>query len=87
MINPDGEAAVARAAAAAGVAYALSTVGTTTIEDLAATGHQDLWFQLFMLRDRQLTRGLVERADAAGFRALELTVDTVVSGRRGTRRA
>ncbi len=82
MMHPQGELAVARAAAAAGVAYALSTVGTTTVEDLAATGHDDLWFQLYVLRDRGLTRSLVERAAASGFRVLEVAVDTAVSGRR-----
>lgn len=82
MMHPDGELAVARAAAAAGLPYALSTVGTSTVEELAGTGHPDLWFQLFALRDRGLTRCLVERAAAAGFKVLEVTVDTAVSGLR-----
>ena len=82
LIHPAGESAVARAAAARGLPYCLSTVGTVTIEDLAAAGHRDLWFQLYVLRDRDLARGLIERAAAAGYRALEVTVDTPVSGRR-----
>jgi L-lactate dehydrogenase (cytochrome) len=82
MMHPAGEVAVARAARRRHLPYGLSTVGTTSIEDLAATGHDDLWFQLYALLDRGLTRSLVERATAAGYRALELTVDTVVAGRR-----
>ena len=82
LIHQGGEPAVARAAAARGVPYCLSTVGTTSVEDLAATGHRDLWFQLYVLRDRDLARELVERAATAGYRALEVTVDTPVSGRR-----
>ena len=56
--------------------------GTTSIEDLASVGHEDLWFQIFVLRDRGLTRALVDRAELAGYRVLEVTVDTAVSGRR-----
>jgi L-lactate dehydrogenase (cytochrome) len=82
MMHPDGELAVARAARPRQVPYGLSTVGTTTIEDLAATGHQDLWFQLYALKDHDLTRRLVERAVSAGYRVLEITVDTAVAGRR-----
>jgi L-lactate dehydrogenase (cytochrome) len=82
MMHPGGELAVARAARRRGLPYALSTVGTTTIEDLAATGHPELWFQLYALRDRGLTRTLVARAAEAGYQALEVTVDTPVAGRR-----
>lgn len=82
MMHPAGELAVARAATTRGLPYGLSTVGTTTIEDLAAGGHDDLWFQLYVQRDRGLTRRLVERAAEAGYKALEITVDTAVSGRR-----
>jgi L-lactate dehydrogenase (cytochrome) len=82
LIHQAGECAVARAAAARGLPYCLSTVGTTSIEDVAATGHRDLWFQLYVLRDRDIARDLVERAAKAGYRALEITVDTPVSGRR-----
>jgi len=62
--------------------YCLSTVGTTSIEDLAATGHPRLWFQLYVLKDRGHTRSLVERAAAAGYEALEVSVDTAVPGNR-----
>jgi L-lactate dehydrogenase (cytochrome) len=82
MMHPGGELAVARAAASRQVPYCLSTVGTVTIEELAATGHRDLWFQLYVLRDRKLAHALIDRAAAAGFRALEVTVDTPVGGRR-----
>jgi L-lactate dehydrogenase (cytochrome) len=82
MMHPDGELAVARAAASRGLPYCLSTCGTVTIEELAATGHHDLWFQLYVLRDRKLSHALIDRAAAAGFRALEVTVDTPVGGRR-----
>jgi len=82
IVDPAGEIAAARAAAAHGVPYVLSTVGTTTIEDFAAVGHDALWFQLYILRDRGLTWSLVERAAAAGLGVLEVTVDTAVAGRR-----
>jgi L-lactate dehydrogenase (cytochrome) len=82
LIHQAGEGAVARAAASRGLPYCLSTVGTTSIEEVAATGHGDLWFQLYVLRDRDIARELVERAAKSGYRALEITVDTPVSGRR-----
>ena len=82
MMHPEGELAVARAAASRGLPYGLSTCGTVTIEELAATGHRDLWFQLYVLRDRKLSHALIDRAAAAGYRALEVTVDTPVGGRR-----
>jgi len=82
MVHVDGELAVARAAADRSLPYALSTVGTTSIERLAKSGHDDLWFQLYVLRDRGLTRDLVERAQLGGYRVLEVVVDTAVSGRR-----
>jgi L-lactate dehydrogenase (cytochrome) len=82
MMHPLGEVAVARAAGARHLPYALAMAGTTSVEDLASTGHEDLWFQIFVLRDRGLTRSLVERAELSGYRVLEVTVDTVVSGKR-----
>jgi L-lactate dehydrogenase (cytochrome) len=82
MMHPSGETAVAQASAGHGLPYGLSTVGTTSIEDLAATGHPRLWFQLYVLRDRGHTRWLVERAAAAGYEALEVSVDTLVPGHR-----
>jgi L-lactate dehydrogenase (cytochrome) len=82
VFHPAGELAVARAAASRGLPYGLSTCGTHTIEELAETGHPNLWFQLYVLRDRKLTADLVDRAAAAGFGVLEITVDTPVGGRR-----
>ncbi len=82
MMHPVGEVAVARAATTRHLPYALSMAGTTSIENLASVAHQDLWFQVFVLRDRGLTRALVDRAQLSGYRVLEVTVDTAVSGRR-----
>ncbi|HZQ02708.1 MAG TPA: alpha-hydroxy acid oxidase [Gaiellaceae bacterium] len=81
VVHPDGEVAMARAAAAAGTIMCLSTLATATLEDVAATG-VNRWFQLYVFRDRGLVRELVARAQATGFRALVLTVDTPVLGRR-----
>ncbi|HSB88064.1 MAG TPA: alpha-hydroxy acid oxidase [Ilumatobacteraceae bacterium] len=82
MMHPTGEVSSCLAAKAMGVPYALSTMATTTIEDVAATGHPNLWFQLYVTTDRRLSDPLIDRAAAAGYQALELTIDTVVSGRR-----
>ena len=82
IAHPDGELAPARAAVRAGIPYCLSTVGTRSIEEVAAAGAGDLWFQLYMLRDRGLVRELVQRAADAGYGALMLTADTPVAGRR-----
>ncbi len=82
MTHPGGEVAVAAAAQKHNVPYALSTVGTTSIEDLCAGRHGDLWFQLYLLRDRGLARSLVERAQASGYGLLEVTIDTPVTGLR-----
>jgi L-lactate dehydrogenase (cytochrome) len=82
VFHPAGELAVASAAASRGLPYCLSTCGTYTIEQVAETGHPDLWFQLYVLRDRKHTADLVDRAAAAGFGVLEITVDTAVGGRR-----
>jgi len=82
MLHPDGERAVARVAQRRGLPYTLSTMATTTIEDLAAAARPDLWFQLYILKDAGLTAELVDRAEAAGYRVLVVTVDTVVAGNR-----
>lgn len=82
LAHPDGELGVARAAARAGLIQVLSMQATTTIEDVAAVAAGRRWFQLAVLRDRAVTRALVERAEAAGYAALCLTVDVPVLGRR-----
>ena len=82
MPDPDGELAVARAAARAGLPYSLSTVATRSIEEVAAAADGCNWFQLYPLRDRELTRDLVQRAAGAGYQAMMPTVDMAVSGRR-----
>jgi L-lactate dehydrogenase (cytochrome) len=82
MMHPAGETAAARAAARHGLPYTLSTMANTSIADLAAAVHGDLWFQLYILTDSGLTRELVDRAAASGYRVLVVTVDTVVPGRR-----
>lgn len=82
MAHPGGELAVAAAAKQAKVPYSLSTVGSTSIEDVAATGHPDLWFQLYVWRDRETVEQLIERARVSGYRILELSVDVPVAGHR-----
>ncbi len=83
MMHHEGERAVARAAARAGIPYTLSTMGTVSVEDLAATAPDGRhWFQLYLWKDRAASRDLIERAQAAGFDTLMLTVDTPVAGRR-----
>jgi len=83
MMHHQGEAAVARAAAAAGIPYTLSTMGTTTVEEVARAAPTGTnWFQLYLWRDRDASRELVERAARAGCGTLVLTVDTPVAGAR-----
>jgi len=82
MMHPAGEIGAARAAQRHGLPYTLSTVATTTIEDVAAGAQPDLWFQLYILKDAGVTKELVDRAAAAGYRALVVTVDTFVTGNR-----
>ncbi len=83
MMNHVGEPAVARVAAEQGIPYALSTFGTTSIEDLAAASPGTRrWFQLYVSRDRTQAEELMRRADAHGYDTLILTVDTVVGGIR-----
>ncbi|MEV7648260.1 alpha-hydroxy acid oxidase [Arthrobacter sp. NPDC089319] len=82
MIRPDGERAVARAAAGAGLPYVLSTMATTALEDLVTDSAVDRWFQLYVWKDRAKTFELVRRAADAGYRVLEVAVDTAVPGNR-----
>ncbi|MEA2566690.1 MAG: 4-hydroxymandelate oxidase [Actinomycetota bacterium] len=82
LAHPDGEIAAARAAASAGVVYCLSTVSTHPIEAVGAATDGAWWFQLYIQKDRALTEDLVRRAEAAGCRAVVLTVDLPVTGYR-----
>src|SRR6201995_3536936 len=86
MMHPDGEPAVARAAGRRNLPYTLSTMGNTSIEDLAAAaqaaGQDEIWFQLYVMKDAAQTRALVQRAAGSGYRVLVLTVDTTVTGFR-----
>ena len=94
MMHPAGEIAAARAAQRHGLPYTLSTMATTTIEAVASAlssqptgpdrppGNPDLWFQLYMLRDSGLNKELVDRAAAANYRVLVVTVDCFVTGHR-----
>ncbi len=83
MMHHEGERAAARAAEAAGLTYGLSTMGTASIEKLTACAPGAVkWFQLYVWRDRAASADLIERAAAAGYEALVLTVDTPVGGAR-----
>src|SRR5665647_513241 len=83
MMQTEGERAGATAAAAAGIPFSLSTMGTTSIEDVAAAAPDGRnWFQLYMWTDRERSLALVDRAAAAGYDALMVTVDTPVGGAR-----
>jgi L-lactate dehydrogenase (cytochrome) len=83
LMHTEGESAVGRVAERVGVPYALSTMGTTSLEALAdAAPGARRWFQLYLWRDREASAALVERARAAGYEALVLTVDTPVAGPR-----
>jgi L-lactate dehydrogenase (cytochrome) len=82
IADPDGELAVARAAARAGLPYTLSTLSTRSIEEVAGAAVGPKWFQVYVWRDRGLVKEMIGRAATAGYEALVLTVDTAVLGRR-----
>ena len=82
MAHPDGEIATVKAAGAAGTTMILSTLSTTSIEDVMAAAQGPVWFQLYVYKDRAATAALVQRAEAAGCSALVLTVDAQIWGRR-----
>lgn len=83
LMHTEGERAGAAAAGAAGIPFALSTLGTTSIEDVAAANPEGRnWFQLYMWKDRDRSRALIDRAARAGFDTLLVTVDAPVAGAR-----
>ena len=83
LMQTEGEVAGAGAAGAAGIPFTLSTLGTTSIEGVkAANPHGRNWFQLYVMRDREISYGLARRAAEAGFDTLQFTVDTPVAGAR-----
>lgn len=85
LAHPEGEAATARGAALAGTVMCLSSLSNTPLEEVASAGAgAPQWMQIYILRDRARTRDMVERVVAAGYRALVLTVDAPVSGRRSS---
>ncbi len=82
LMNPEGEAATARGAGAAGATLVASSFSTIAIEDIGKAATGPLWFQLYVQEDRGFTKELVQRAEGAGCRAITITVDTPVIGVR-----
>jgi L-lactate dehydrogenase (cytochrome) len=83
MMHSAGESAVAAAAAAAGIPYSLSTVGTTSIDEVAAVApNATKWFQLYLWKDRNLSLKLIDNAARAGYQSLIVTVDVPTAGNR-----
>ncbi|MEM7202300.1 MAG: alpha-hydroxy acid oxidase [Planctomycetota bacterium] len=82
IVTSAGELAVGRAAARAGLPFALSTLGTRSIEEVAAVSDGDKWFQVYVWRDRVLLAEMLGRAKASGYSTLVITIDAAVLGRR-----
>lgn len=82
LMHEEGETATARGTAQAGTVYVASTLATKSLESIVEASPGPRWFQLYIYRDRNLTESLVERAEANGYEALVLTVDSPVWGRR-----
>ncbi|MFM7407188.1 MAG: alpha-hydroxy acid oxidase [Cuspidothrix sp.] len=82
LAHPDGELATALAAEAVGVGMVLSTLATKSLEEVATVANGLKWFQLYIHKDQGLTRALVERAYKAGYKAICLTVDAPILGKR-----
>lgn len=83
LMQTEGEIAGSGAAGAAGIPFTLSTLGTTSIEDVRRVNPNGrLWFQLYVMRQREISYGLVERAAKAGYDTLFFTVDTPIAGAR-----
>jgi 4-hydroxymandelate oxidase len=82
LAHPDGELGAARAAAAAGVIYCLSTLASTSLEELAASSQGQRWFQLYIFKDRGISTDLLDRAASSSYAAVIVTVDSPLAGRR-----
>jgi (S)-mandelate dehydrogenase len=82
MLHPDGDIGLARAAAAFGIPYTLSTLSTTRLEDVAAKAGGRLWMQLYIMKNRAIAEDIMARAAAAGYEALVFTSDANVFGCR-----
>ena len=82
LAHPEGEVAAAHGAGAAAATLVVSTSATVSLEEIAAAATQPLWFQLYVQRDREITRELLRRAEAAGYEAIVVTVDSPVLGPR-----
>lgn len=82
LAHPDGELATVRGAGDAGTLFILSTLSNTKVEEVVAAASGPVWFQLYVYKDRAATEALVRRVEAAGARALVLTVDAPLLGRR-----
>ncbi|MCY3617989.1 MAG: alpha-hydroxy acid oxidase [Acidimicrobiaceae bacterium] len=82
IAHPPGELAVARAAERAGLPYSLSTMGTRSVEEVAAVSSGSKWFQVYVWRDKGLLKDMILRAKEAGFDVLCITVDAAMLGRR-----
>jgi len=83
LAHPEGEVANARAAQEKGAVFIQSTLSTSSVEEVgAAAPNARKWFQLYIYKDRDVTRQLVKRAEVAGFEALVLTVDAPIFGIR-----
>ncbi|WP_141340664.1 alpha-hydroxy acid oxidase [Bradyrhizobium sp. USDA 3458] len=79
---PDGDIALARAAGRAGIPFVMSTAGTCTQDDVASAGDGSKWMQLYIFKDRAFSARIVDKAEALGFEAIEVTVDNAVAGKR-----
>jgi len=82
LAHPEGEVATTKAAGAAKTMMTLATLSTSSIEEAMAVATGPVWFQLYVFKDRAVTASLVQRAEAAGCKAIVLTVDVPVLGKR-----
>lgn len=79
---PHGDVDLARAASTHGIPFVMSTAATATMEQVADAAEGSAWFQLYLFKDRDVSLRMIDRAQALGFRALEITVDNAIPGRR-----